>query len=1196
MAIQGDFELNSQGFSVVPDADKVKRFRRRTEQPFLEAETTSGQKDIESIRPHDSRVYYAPTGGLGIDRIPSDRSKEPALYRRFYDATCDTRFGITVLPLLEIDSTETGLEVIRDSALFKSNLWAIWEDNTSQDLLARKFVGSTTSWDAGGTVLSGNTKVGLSLIANKTHLLALFADQDDQIIYRSTDGATWVAATTQPTANMLVNNVTANEDIDAGLLAEVNGLAVVPLWDEDNSNIVFFSSEDAGDNWDSQQDIRAHQTKTLGPFTGGFGLDKIPALENNDPLLAQRFFDATCDIWPSGAFLPLLEQASTKDSSGVSGPSMIRAGIDFKGKYITLGEDDSTISNATLWNYLGASTTYDFSDTVKTDVTDEALGLDMINIGDRLVILYVFQNDHEVCFISTLGAGVTQATTDPTTGLLSDSVGRNEDIDAGLLEFIGGEVIAALWHETSLQITFYSSSNSAVDFTDETLNIASAGGPKGIAKFIGEDGVEKLLVGTEEGIWEVDVVPGTWTSRLIHPMPAHADNCRRMAIGPDGALWFSQGVSDSEVFQVFRLTVADSKYRVDPVAGSPHLRDGVAADMLGSVRRLVSSGGFMYAALGGGSGSTKARIIKHNGIGWVPVRKHGTANQAIHFLGVSSNDDANPRLHYSVRTSSTNEDHKFLAEPNAHPLSGVTIPRASSGTLSLPYIDGGDATEKADWYRVEVDVADLDTSTSGEYIAATHGVDKTARSTTSLGNFFSNVKSLDYAAATQGINDGVELTFNRDGGDTGQTPLLYSLAMDFNKPPDVFGKISSGGGPKGVAVLVRGGRELLYVGTREGIYEVDTLNAPWAIRKVVDLEPHDDNCRRMTTHENKIWFGLGVDNDTPAPIWTLDSSGNVDTAQGLDVDDGLTADSAGPVRWMKSGGGFLYVSTGGSDGTTSRTSRIFCHNGEGWHSVRKHTSTNEKLEWLELSSDDDNTPRLHYAVRTGTSVSNTKHLEHPNTNPSSGILIKRELNGIIDFPWIDGGMPSIDGIFLNAGIAAGDLSATNSDQFINMDFAKDGEARAANDLGDFLLATKALQWPKGANAGTGISTRELSARLNLIRDASVNTDTPKFRSLAIDYVKDPDTVESWRVTIDLVETARLQETGVENIITRLQTARDLGTLPTFSYGNSGTKFVKVFIPEWEEEVIEDASEGGVAAPNTAAIRKGKVEVTLEERI
>lgn len=625
-----------------------------------------------------------------------------------------------------------------------------------------------------------------------------------------------------------------------------------------------------------QESIRPHDSRVYYSPVLGFGVDRIPSDESKNPDFYRRFYDATCDIWPTGTFLPLLEQSSTKDTSGSNqGPAVIRASTEFKGELVVIAEDVDTICDVHSYVYIGSTTTFDADTVLSNDAVDESIALDTINIGDRLVGLFAFQDNHHVSFQTAIGGTWTAASTDITAALLDASVGRNENRDAGLLAFFDGDVTAVVWDETNSQITFFESTNSAVDFTDKTTNIASGNGPQGIATLIGEDGNEKLILGTKEGLWELDT---SFNARHIHPMPSHSDSCRRMAIGPDGALWFSQGVGTDEVFQVFRLFVENSKWRVLPVPNSPHLRDGVPTDMLGTVNYMENSGGYMYVSLGGGASGRKARIIKHNGFGWVPVRKHDTENEKIEWLGVSSHDDDNPRLHYSIRTSSINQDHKFLAKPNAHPLSGASIPRGA--------------------------------------------------------------------------------------------------------------------------------------------------------------------------------------------------------------------------------------------------------------------------------------------------------------------------NGIIDPPTMDGGMPNVDGIMLQAQVSAGSLSADVSGEYINMDYAGDGESRGANDLGDFLSGTKALSWASGA----GLSSRTLTPRLNLIRDAGSNTDTPRFLSLEIDYVKDPDVVESWRIIIDLVATATLQGESPETIIAYIQAARDLGTLPTFSYGNSGTKYVKVFIPEWEEEVSEASSEGSVAASNTKAIRKGTVEILLEERI
>jgi len=287
----------------------------------------------------------------------------------------------------------------------------------------------------------------------------------------------------------------------------------------------------------------------------------------------------------------------------------------------------------------------------------------------------------------------------------------------------------------------------------------------------------------------------------------------------------------------------------------------------------------------------------------------------------------------------------------------------------------------------------------------------------------------------------------------------------------------------------------------------------------------------------------------------------------------------------------MYVTLGG--GAASRQGRIIKHNGFGWVPVRRNDTENQKYEWLAYSSQDDGTPRLHFVTRTSTILQTFQYMEQPNANPLSGVSIPRETTSFIDHPTIDGGMPNTDAIFLQAQVSAKGLSASNANEFINLDYGLDDEARATNDLGDILLGTRAISFVSGA----GVGSRTITMRTNLHRDSGgSNLDSPDFRSLEIDYIKDPDTVESWRIIVDLVATSSLTNLPIEQIITNLQAARDLGTLPTFSYANSGTKFVTVFIPEWEEEAWEDSSEGSVAAPNTKAIRRGTVEIILSERI
>ena len=68
------------------------------------------------------------------------------------------------------------------------------------------------------------------------------------------------------------------------------------------------------------------------------------------------------------------------------------------------------------------------------------------------------------------------------------------------------------------------------------------------------------------------------------------------------------------------------------------------------------------------------------------------------------------------------------------------------------------------------------------------------------------------------------------------------------------------------------------------------------------------------------------------------------------------------------------------------------------------------------------------------------------------------------------------------------------------------------------------------------------------------------------------------------------ETG-ENVITYLKTARDLKTLPILSYGNSGSRYVKVRSLNARYHVESTAPGGAIDAK---AQRTGYVDVVCEE--
>ena len=369
--------------------------------------------------------------------------------------------------------------------------------------------------------------------------------------------------------------------------------------------------------------------------------------------------------------------------------------------------------------------------------------------------------------------------------LLNGDIAANEDIDAGLLADIGGEVVVILWDEDSGTITFGSSSNAAVAWTDESVDIASGNGPQGVAVMAGIDNEDKLYVGSREGLWEVDTAPSTWTTRLIFPMVGSNDNCRRMKVHSDGALWFAQGVDDDTPPIVYRMFVSNGQRTIERVPNDFSLGDGLPADALGPIRWMESANGMMYAAAGGGKAGRNARIWCHNGNGWHSVRRHGTADQKIEWIAASGDDDGTPRLHYAVRTSSSVSNAKFLGQPFVNPRSGVSIKRESTGYTDLPYVDGGFGIDTKNFVRISINAEDLDSSNSGEYISVARGITDdlgglTARNITDVGDYLSGIGRITLGTNGVGVAGkviGLRVNLHRNSTNT-DTPIWKDTQIE----------------------------------------------------------------------------------------------------------------------------------------------------------------------------------------------------------------------------------------------------------------------------------------------------------------------------------------------------------------------------------------------------------------------------------
>ena len=484
----------------------------------------------------------------------------------------------------------------------------------------------------------------------------------------------------------------------------------------------------------SPQSLEQFQSLIFPNFTLGIGRDRIASDSWDKIDEYRRFYDATGDTrWESGTYGPIQEEDSTH-----TGWEVVRASVSFKGDFGAMWEDSGGF-DLLFRTYTGSTNTFDVPGGggdifVTADVNAAKVGLDLHAHKTHMLALVASQNDHIVQRTSAVTTNFANPTTQITPNLLSDSVTAGEDIDAGLLETVGGEAVAVIWHENNGTITFFSSTDAGDVWTDEGTDIPSGNGPQGVAVMVGVDNEDKLYVGTREGLWEVDTAPATWTTRLVFPMVPDDDNCRRMTLHSDGALWFAQGVDNTSTPIVYRMFVSNGQRTIEQVPNDFSLGDGLPAAAAGPIHWMESAQGMMYVSAGGNASGDNARIWCHNGKGWHSMRRHETANQKIEWIAASADDDGTPRLHYAVRTGTSASDANFLAQPFVDPASGVSIKREATGYIDLPFVDFGHPHESKNVLRVGINGKDL-VDTSNEYINVDYGSTSDLGAPTARGSF-----------------------------------------------------------------------------------------------------------------------------------------------------------------------------------------------------------------------------------------------------------------------------------------------------------------------------------------------------------------------------------------------------------------------------------------------------------------------------
>jgi hypothetical protein len=539
-----------------------------------------------------------------------------------------------------------------------------------------------------------------------------------------------------------------------------------------------------------QDQISTYSSQIFPNFALGFGRDRIDSDSADKVNEYRRFFDSTSDTrWNFATYLGILDEDSTEANLD----TVVRVSALFKGNLWSFWEHfvspDYLIAAR---SYTGSTTTWGGGATWGVVDTNPKLVLDVIAHKTHMIVLWAYTNDHLIQR-STNGTTWAAATTPPTVNLFTNNVTANEDIDGGLLAQSGNHVIATVWHESNGTITFFSSADAGDVWGDEAVDIASGNGPQGVAIYPDIDGVDKLYVGTREGLYLVDTTVSTWTFQLVFPMPAHNDNCRRMTVH-NGALWFAQGTDDDSPAPMYRMTVEGDR-RIFEIGIGLSAGDGVPSDLLGPVRWMHSVQDQLFYSVGGGKASRKARImaVREDDRGRISHHSmfaHGTANQKIVWVTLSADDDGTPRLHYAARTASNVTNSRFLGQPLVNPQSGVSIKRQASSYIDLPYIDGGGMPSLlAAWLRVGIHAFDLSASNSGEFInvdtdiVADLGTLTARGSFSDLGDYLSGTRTQDInsGAGTSGLSLALRVNLLRDSSVNTHTPKLKDVEVDYYK-------------------------------------------------------------------------------------------------------------------------------------------------------------------------------------------------------------------------------------------------------------------------------------------------------------------------------------------------------------------------------------------------------------------------------
>jgi hypothetical protein len=287
-----------------------------------------------------------------------------------------------------------------------------------------------------------------------------------------------------------------------------------------------------------------------------------------------------------------------------------------------------------------------------------------------------------------------------------------------------------------------------------------------------------------DNAYALDIATNTFQDLLPRGMlTGTANEALAAEVAADGALYISKSGGDN-----LRITFPSQGQRVisnvGPQTKGQHHSDGMVSARQGHTNFIYGADPtWLFIAYGGHAANKNASILamEYSTGSWHSFYKDSSANQDLTRIIISTEDDGTPRLHAATEGAAASTLFMF-EEPLVSAITGVTQSFKTTGYVEWAEDDLADPYTEAAVMRALIDDGGtLGAATTNNYVELKYGTNGAAWETTTLGNFLSSAKFLNFDTTNnRGIaakTISVRLNLFQDDGDTTTTPQIREFEI-----------------------------------------------------------------------------------------------------------------------------------------------------------------------------------------------------------------------------------------------------------------------------------------------------------------------------------------------------------------------------------------------------------------------------------